>query len=414
MEVLSLKEQYEQFDLTLKDRLDNLLPKLMKETNVSMWVVICEEYNEDPVFFSLVPGKVDTASHPTILVYELMENDKVKRVSIGGHRDFGDMYPVIVWNPDGKSKFELLKEYILEENPTNVALNYSKQNQFADGLTKGLYDKYAEVMPDEVMNKTISAEPLVVRWLETKTPKELLRYQAVCNLAKEIIDEAFSSKVITPGVTTTDDVEWHIMERIKKFGLGCWFNPTIDVQRGKFLEGRNRHEIILPGDILHCDVGIKYMQLCTDTQRIVYVPKEGETKVPDEYLEAFKIGLRWQKIVALNCIKGRTGDEILLASYKMAKEEGIEAQLYSHPIGYHGHGCGPAFGLFYKKGAIGGHGLYKLNYDTCYALELNCKVPIKSWNNQKFHVFMEETVCFQKDGELCYLMPGYDEFKLVR
>lgn len=414
MDVLSLKEQYEQFDLTLKERLDKLLPKLMVETNIAMWVVICEEYNEDPVFFSLVPGKVDTASHPTILVFNLETDQSVTRVSIGGHRDFGEMYPVIPWNPEGKTKFELLKEYILSKKPQNVALNYSKNTQFADGLTKGLFDKYWEAMPNSVRKITVSAEPLVVRWLETKTKKELLRYQAVCAKAKEIIDEAFSSKVITPGITTTDDVEWHIMERIKRLGLGCWFNPTIDVQRGAFLEGRNRHEIILEGDILHCDVGIKYMQLCTDTQRIVYVPKPGETEVPAEYLEAFKIGLRWQEIVASNCIKGRTGDEVLVESYKMAEKEGIEAQLYSHPIGYHGHGCGPAFGLFYKKGPIGGHGLYKLNYDTCYALELNCKVPIKSWNNQKFHVFMEETVCFEKDGELKYLMTGYDEFKLVR
>ena len=53
----------------LEERLDSLLPTLMRETGVDMWLVIAREYNDDPVFLSLVPKPRFTARRTTMLVF---------------------------------------------------------------------------------------------------------------------------------------------------------------------------------------------------------------------------------------------------------------------------------------------------------------------------------------------------------
>ena len=119
-------------------------------------------------------------------------------------------------------------------------------------------------------------------------------------------------------------------------------------------------------------------------------------------------------IVAENCITGRTGDEILVASVEQAKQEGLRPHLYTHPIGVHGHAAGPTIGLYYKDGPVGGMGTYPLYPNTCYALELNTKVSVPEWDDEELWVMREETVCFKEDGKLDYLMEEHDVFKLVQ
>ncbi len=412
--VLSLKQQAELFDNALKDRLDNLLPELMKRENISMWVIMNREYNEDPVYLSLVPRLVRNARRLSCLIFFLNEQGKLERYCIGNDRDFNGCYTVIPWDPMTQDRMQILRELIDRLNPANIALNYSSVTQFADGLSKSLYDGFVSAMNEDIMSRVISAEHIVTAWLQTRSRQELVRYKAVNALAKEIIEEAFSSKVITPGITTTTDVEWFLMEAINENGLVCWFTPTVDLQRKGDIGGRVSDEIILPGDMLHCDFGLEYMGLCTDTQRIFYVPREGETEPPQYLQDAYKKTLRFMDIVAEQCVTGKTGDNILLDSVAQAESEGLKPHLYTHPIGVHGHAAGPCIGLYYKSGAVGGTGEYPLYPNTCYALELNTKVVVPEWDNIELWVMREETVCFKKDHSLEYLMEDHDIFKLVK
>lgn len=411
--VLSIKQQAELFDNTLRQRLDTLLPELMKREKVSMWIVMNREYNEDPVYLSLVPRMVRNARRLSCLVFYLNKDGAVERYCIGNDRDFNGCYTVIPWNPLTDERMDILRKLILKLNPDNIALNYSSVNQFADGLTKSLYDSFSAAMTDDIMSKVISAEHIVTAWLETRNRQELARYKAVNALAKEIIEEAFSSKVITPGVTTTTDVEWFLMEAVSEQGLICWFTPTVDLQRKGNPGGRISDEVILPGDVLHCDFGLEYMGLCTDTQRIFYVPREGETEPPVYLQKAYNKTLRFMEIVAENCVTGNTGNQILLGSVEQAEKEGLKPHLYTHPIGVHGHAAGPTIGLYYKAGAVPGTGEYPLHPNTCYALELNTKVIIPEWNDEELWVMREETVCFKENHKLEYLMEEPTVFKLV-
>lgn len=141
----------------------------------------------------------------------------------------------------------LLRETIEKLDPSNIALDFCAENQFADGLSKGIYDMFAAAMTPKILSKVISAEHIVTDWLQTRTRQELVRYRAVNCLAQEIIEEAFSSRVITPGVTTTTDVEWFLMEAVSLQGLECWFTPTVDLQRKFNPSGRIPRQDYLAG-----------------------------------------------------------------------------------------------------------------------------------------------------------------------
>ena len=60
-DIYPIREQYRIMDEILKDRIDNLMPKLMKECGIDMWLIASREYNEDPVFKTITPALVKSA-----------------------------------------------------------------------------------------------------------------------------------------------------------------------------------------------------------------------------------------------------------------------------------------------------------------------------------------------------------------
>jgi hypothetical protein len=193
-------------------------------------------------------------------------------------------------------------------------------------------------------------------------------------------------------VTTTTDVEYYIMQRIDDMGLSAWFAPDVDVQRRGCPGKRMSDTVIEKGDIIHTDWGIEYMGLNTDSQRLGYLLRDGETEIPAGILEGFRTGNRFQDIVRENYVTGRTGNEIFFASMEQAKAEGIRPMLYTHPIGNYGHGAGPTIGLYTDQGFVPGRGEIRLFDETCYALELNIVHSVPEWDGQDVAFYMEETI----------------------
>jgi Xaa-Pro aminopeptidase len=150
-------------------------------------------------------------------------------------------------------------------------------------LTSNDYDNLIKVLPKNLQSKVVSAEKLAVSWLETRTEKEMVIYQQICRIAHNIIQEGFSDKVIQPGVTTTEDVEWWYRERIKELKLTRGFIqlfPRNEMKPMPLMAKRPQPLVIQPGDFLHVDFGITYLRFNTDTQQHAYLLKAGETEVP--------------------------------------------------------------------------------------------------------------------------------------
>jgi len=391
--------------MLLKERFEQLLPRLMRETGIDMWLLIAREYNEDPVLKTMLPATWLAARRRTILVFYDNGEGAIERLAVSRY-DVGKLFKG-VWKPEEEpNQWKKLVQIIEARAPKKIGLNMSTYFGHADGLTKSEYDSLQQYLSPKSRSKIVSAEKLAVDWLQIRTEKELSLYEHLCRIGHSIIAQGFSEKVVTPGVTTTEEMVWWFREKAASLNLQAWFHPTIDVQRAnpgqgdseRPFSGRPGVDIIQRGDLLHVDFGVTYLNMNTDMQQLAYICKPNETDAPAYLKNALAIGNRLQDILTKNYQKGRSGNEVLKASLEQAKAEGIDATIYTHPIGYHGHGAGPAVGMWDKQEGVPGTGDYPIKPNTCYAIELNAKVNLPEWNNKTIRVMLEEQAVFTDEG----------------
>lgn len=407
-------------DEILKDRFENLLPDLMDRTGIDMWLIISREYNEDPVMRTMLPSTWLNARRRTILMfYRDKANDTIEKLAVARY-DVGK-HISSAWNKEEQpDQWKALVALIEDRNPKKIGINVSKSFNIADGLVQTDYQELTAALPQNLEDRLVPAEPLAIAWIESRTEKEMELYETLVQLTHDIIDEAFSAAVIAPGKTTTDDVVWWMRQKVTDMGLSTWFHPTIDVQRNdeelkshiySFSKGEGS-KIIFPGDLLHCDFGITYLGLNTDCQQHAYVPKKGETEVPGYLTSAFKKGNRLQDIFTENFKEGQSGNDILLASLKEAKEEGLRPSIYTHPLGTYGHSAGTTMGMWDAQEGVPVNGDYPLHLNTVYAIELNTTVFIEEWKRD-IRIMLEEAGFYGSKG-FRYVNNRQETIKLVK
>lgn len=408
-QILSEKERALLKDEILEDRFQNLLPGLMEDANIDMWLLISREYNEDPVLKTMLPATWLNARRRTIIVFyrnkkeNIIERLAVARYNIGRSIQSS-------WDKEKEpNQWKALVDIIASRNPDKIGINFSKHFALADGLVKTDFDELVANLPDAYQDRLVSAEKLAIGWIETRSEMEMKLYKKLVKTTHEIIEEAFSEKVIQPGITTTEDLVWFMRQKVTDLGLETWFHPTIDIQRNKevlkshiasFSKGKEE-KIIQKGDLLHCDFGITYIGLNTDCQQHAYVLNEGEDEVPVFLKEAFKKGNRVQDILTSNMSLGVTGNEILKASLIQGRKEGLRPSIYTHPLGKYGHSAGTTIGMWDSQNGVPFNGDYALHKNTVYAIELNTTVTIKEWNKD-IRIMLEEAGFFG-DGVFEYV-----------
>lgn len=404
-QILPERQRAEVVDNILKDRFDTLLPKLMDATGFDMWVLISREYNEDPVLKTMLPATWLNARRRTILVfYRDKEKNTIEKLAVARY-NFGENI-VSAWDKEKEpDQWKRLMQLIEERNPKSIGLNYSDSFNICDGLVKTDYEAFMLYLPKKHTAKVKSAEQLAIAWIETRTEIEMIIYNQLVAITHDIIAEAFSEKVITPGITTTTDVEWWMRDKVTTLGLETWFHPTVDVQRtaeelGNHLYAfSNRPEdmVILPGDLVHCDFGITYLRLNTDCQELAYVLKPNETEPPKYLVAALKDGNRVQDIFTSNFETGKTGNMILEKSLSVSKAEGLKPSIYTHPLGTYGHSSGTTIGMWDSQGGVPVTGDYPLHENTVYAIELNTTVNIPEWK-RNIRIMLEEAGFWGENG----------------
>jgi Xaa-Pro aminopeptidase len=398
--VLTQREQAKVIDDLLDDRLKTVLPVLMKRENIDMWVVISREYNEDPIIETLLPATWMAARRTTMLVMFDPGNENDLEYLAVSRYDVGKVFKRS-WDPDQQpDQWIQLAKIIEERNPKKIAVNRSAHTGHADGISATELENLKRVLGKRDQDKIISADALGIAWLETRSKKEMELYPEICRLAHNIIKEGFSEKVVTPGITTTEDVVWWYRERIKELKLDTWFHPSVSISRNEpdvIFTKRVQPVVILPGDLLHVDFGITYLRLNTDTQQHAYVLKENESTAPAYLTAALSKGNRLQDILTSNFKKGRTGNEILAASRKKAIEEGLTPSIYTHPIGYHGHAAGTTIGMWDMQNGVPFNGDYPMHENTAYSIELNVTTSISEWKKE-IQIKLEEDGFFDGDS----------------
>ena len=400
-QILPEKERALLKDEILEDRFQNLLPGLMEKANIDMWLLISREYNEDPVLKTMLPATWLNARRRIIIVFYrnkkegIIERLAVARYNIGKSIQSS-------WDKEKEpNQWKALVDIIASRNPDKIGINFSKHFALADGLVKTDFDELVANLPETYQNRLVSAEKLAIGWIETRSEMEMTLYKKLVKTTHDIIGEAFSEKVIQPGITTTEDLVWFMRQKVTDLGLETWFHPTVDVQRNKevlksHIESFSKEKtekIIQKGDLLHCDFGITYIGLNTDCQQHAYILNDGEDEVPVFLKEAFEKGNRVQDILTSNMSLGATGNEILKASLIQGRKEGLRPSIYTHPLGKYGHSAGTTIGMWDAQNGVPFNGDYALHKNTVYAIELNTTVAIKEWNKE-IRIMLEEAGFF--------------------
>jgi Xaa-Pro aminopeptidase len=380
----------------LKDRLENYLPELMRREGFDMWIVAAREYNEDPVIMSMLPEPFMYARRRTILLFTLRKDGTVERLTFARY-GMGDFYKT-VWDPDKEEQYACLAREVKKRRPEKIGINVSEITAFGDGLTHGEYTQLTWALGARYSKRLTGAERLAVGWLEHRTRRELDAYPSIVAITHALVEEAFSRRVIHPGVTTTDDVAWWMRQKMIDLGLQPWFPPTIDLQAQGQPYDKPTRSLIQLGDLIHCDVGFYYLGLATDVQRNVYILRPGEVDAPEGLKAALRDANKLQDTLAGEMRVGRTGNDVLRDARAKAIKKGITPSIYTHPLGTHGHAAGTTIGLWDMQGGVPGNGDYPLHADTCYAIELNAKKAVPEWGGQEARMSLEEDAMLTTEG----------------
>ncbi|HSF24188.1 MAG TPA: M24 family metallopeptidase [Blastocatellia bacterium] len=420
----SMREQAALQQQWLKLRLDRVLPALMRKHGVAMWLVICREYNEDPVFFSLVSPTVFAARRRTIFVFfDRGEEKGIERLALGGGSN-GGLYTVYR-DPEvegreiyGEGQWVLLKKLIEERRPSTIALNISHTHAFSDGLSAGEREKLESTLGPEYLKRIVRAENLALEYVSIRLPEMLPVYRQMMETVHSLIGRAFSNEVITPGKTTDQDVIWWLRQQVNDLGMGSWFHPSVRVQKpsktGVNLLAEQAPVVIERGDVLHVDFGFTAMRLATDTQHMGYVLREGEREAPAGVKQALANANRLQDLLLERMKPGRSGNEVLLDTLAAMRAARINGSIYTHPIGDHGHGAGPLIGLWDRQQGVPGRGDVLLLPGTWFSIELSATSSVPEWGGKELWVGAEEDAVIDESGKVSWVLKRQTEFHLVR
>jgi Xaa-Pro aminopeptidase len=422
----TLREQAAVQQEWLRYRLDSVLPRLMRQRGVEMWIIAMREYNEDPIFWSLVSPTTFFARRRTIYVFtDRGPGRGVERLALGGGSQGGvyEAYvardtidPSIGRRPElvGQGQWDLLARVIRERDPKTIAVDISQTHAFADGLSAGEWEQLSRTLPQGYLSRVIRAEELALDYQAIRAPGMLPVYRRMMDVVWAIIDTAFSSTVITPGKTTTDDVVWWMRQRVNDLGFGTWFHTDVDVQRRGADLSDAETVVIQRGDVLHCDFGITALGLNSDTQHMGYVLLEGERDAPEGLKRALLNSNRLQDLLLAEMRPGRSGNEVLGSTLAATRAAGINGTVYTHPIGDRGHGAGPLIGLWDHQEGVPGRGDVPLLPATWFSIELQASTPIPEWGGQLVRSAQEEDAELRADGGMRWILRRQTQFHIVR
>lgn len=417
----TLREQAAEQQAWLEMRMERVLPALMSEYGVRMWILSMREYAEDPVFWSITSPTTFAARRRSIYVLTRRDDGTLERLALGGTSQGGVFEAFRSSRPAptqptaelvGDEQWRLLRELVEDRDPENIVLNVDAEWAFSDGLHAGEAEALMEALGPKYAARVKREPRLAMNYIALRLPEMMPRYRKIEETVHAIISEAFSNAVITPGVTTTDDVVWWMRQRIQDLGYTTWFQTSVDVQRADGGGGEG-DTVIQPGDLLWTDFGVVALNLHTDTQHLGYVLREGETDAPAGLKQCLANSNRLQDILLEHMEPGLTGNEILARTLAQMRAEGIDGTVYTHPIGDHGHGAGPLIGRWDAQEGVPIRGDAVLLPSTWHSIELQATTPVPEWGGRPASCRQEEEAYLDTEGNRHWVFRRQTKLHLV-
>ncbi len=401
-----------------KEKMDLHLQESMRRQSIDMWVILSREFNPDPVL-ELFGGHGVTGwyGHRNAYIFRDPGGDQpLEKVIFGTHqsgymREFFD--EIVSYGQEGLAPH--LRDYIRKADPRHIAINRSRTVAMADGLSAELEAYLKEAIGNELSLRLVPSEALLFEYVGRRTDAELEIEKAASWRTWNLLRRALSNEVIVPGRTRLMDVWGWIVDERKSQHLDFNFPPNLTVYRQGEDEGLDGYAnpVILPGDLIHVDFGVRLMGLVTDQQHLAYVLREDETAPPAGLTRAFELSARVAEIYADELQPERVGVDVKQAVEARAAREGIDALVYGHTQGNWVHGVGARtvhnwperYGIFAIK---------TVGTREFWSIEFRITAPIPEWDDQEVPIPREEDAWIDDEGRVRYLTGPQKALWLIR
>jgi Xaa-Pro aminopeptidase len=351
--------------------------EILKEQQIDLWLTFVRETSgvRDPALDLLIGANdltwqsalILTRNGEKIAIIGNLEKDAVQRQNV-----FGEILGY------DKSIRELLRETIARLNPDRIAVNMSRNNVHADGLTHAMYEILCDYLADTpYVERLISAEPVISALRGRKTPTEQARIRKAIEITDEIYKKTFD--FIKVGMTEIEIGEY-MHKLANEYGVGLAWPaencPAVNSGPDSPVGHNGPTNIkVERGHLMHFDFGVRYEEYCSDIQRVAYVLREGETEAPLAVQRGF-ITVRTAIEKSREAMKtGVTGNSIDTISREIITDSGYPEYPYAlgHQLGRVAHDGGALLGPLWEK--YGESPNQKLEIGQIYTIEPGLAVP---------------------------------------
>lgn len=384
------------------DKFDLILPEVMRENKIDMWIIMNREGNFDPLYSFLGEGYV---GHTGYYIFTDTGKPRIERSVLGieGHLlEESKAY-------DYFGSESELKDFVSKRDPKRIGLNISKDIGGADGLSYSGRQELAEILGSKYEVRFVSAEKLYSDFRSRHVNTELAAFAEAGDYSYRIAEQALSNDVITPGITTLEDVAWWMKEQLFKNNLTSSFGmPSVYVTGPSGIEATSSDRIIQRGDILMLDWGVGYIDYYTDMKRMAYVLKPGEKEVPASIQLAFDQAIKVREIVTSTIKPGVTAQQTMDNVYKALEANGFlhmkefnkpssenktDVMIGCHSVGDWGHGTGPSIAHFNPVQLK-----YTLKPTNLLSIELFAYTSMPEWGGKKLRIPLEDDAVVTERG----------------
>lgn len=416
VELLPMSKQNEVRDAWLAKR-HGMLLDMMRRHEADWWIVVNEEFHDDPLMQYVAPARPYAGNRDYLIFIDAGEAG-LRKVAVAGYAE-EVLLRTFEMPEDPKPAKETLPRLYRETKPKRIALGIGGSRGMTRSLGWDARNTLASILGPEATKKFVSASGLIEEYLDTRIEEERPHYRTLVALTDSMIRRALSNEAIEPGVTTAGDLRNFLYDRLWECGVGTWFQPDIRIQRkGEtgsvsrgFLSVAREADVIQRGDVLHVDFGINYMGLASDWQKMAYVLREGETEAPSGLRAALANTNLLQDAVMSAARPGKAAGEVYREAMAAMEARGIEAQIYSHPLGNHGHAMGPS--IDFRSAKRGENESRPLRPGSYISIELNTRTAVPEWDGQKVFM-MEEDPAHLTDEGYRFFVPRQESLYLIR
>jgi Xaa-Pro aminopeptidase len=368
--------------------------EILKDQETDLWLTFVRETSgvRDPMLdFLIGPNDLTwpsalilTSKGEKIAIVGNLEKESVSRNQVF---DTVIGYDTAVSRP--------LRDTIARLNPEKIAVNTSKNNVHADGLTHAMYEILSDYLKEtSYADRLVSAEPVINAMRGRKTPEELERIREAVEITDEIYRKTFD--FIKIGMTEIEIGEY--MHRLaNEYQVGfAWPAencPAVNSGPNSPVGHNGPTEIkVEPGHVIHFDFGVKYKDYCSDIQRLVYVLRDGETEAPPEVQRGFLTIRTAIEKSREAMLPGVTGNSIDIIAREILVDAGYPEYQHAlgHQLGRVAHDGGALLGPLWEK--YGDDPRQELEVGQVFTIEPGLAVPNYGY------VALEEDVVMTQNG----------------